>query len=222
MSETTVAEQATPRAGKRSRMPTGVQGTQQPDQAATDGPAAEDGSAATQSSQTAGEPDGQEAIDQAQAHAAERERRSGEERRAREAEKAKAPAKPAYVTDEGVIEELAEGIAAARKAGLGRSALQKASGITGKNTVWRAEMARKILPEEVAPLRALLAKIESGDVSPPERRAAGPKQATRADLAAKLDAVAQLLHAEWGAVKPASFRDALADIVGAAKPEETK
>jgi hypothetical protein len=132
---------------------------------------------------------------------------------------------PRYVADEDVVRELAAGITNAREAGFSRASLAELLGMTGRNAIWRTEVAGKVQADEVDPIRKLLARVKSGELKPPERRAAGaggskPPRASRAELEAKLDAVARLLHAEWRAIKPASFRDALADVVGAPKGEE--
>jgi hypothetical protein len=118
-----------------------------------------------------------------------------------------------------VVRPLADGVAAARRAGLSRKVRSALVAMPGRNLIWRAEQAM-IREDEVAPLRALLARVESGEVRPLERKSAAPKRAGRAELEAKLDAVAKLLHAEWRAVKPVSFRDALAELVGAPRPQE--
>jgi hypothetical protein len=93
----------------------------------------------------------------------------------------------------------------------------------GHNVIWKAEKGGEngtgaIVPAYVPALRELLRRIKDGEVQAPERKTTaggGPKGVTKAELEAKLDAVAKLLHAEWRGVKPASFRDSLADIVGA-------
>jgi hypothetical protein len=132
--------------------------------------------------------------------------------------------------DSEPVKALAARIRKARER-VGQSTIASLAGVA-PFAVWRAEgdrqpgAKRRVTAEELPLIVAALDKIES-DPAIGGRKAAGaggggPRQATRAALAAKVDAVAQLLHAEWGAVKPASFRDALADIVGAPKPEVTK
>ncbi|SRR6266545_321422 len=137
----------------------------------------------------------------------------------------KEPKTPRYVEDAELVNSLAERITAARAKGFGRAQLMTLLDMPGRNVIWMTERAGKVRPDEVDPLDKLLTRIEQGEVAAPERKAAGaggskPPRASRAELEAKLDAVARLLHDEWRDVRPASFRDSLADLVGAPKPEE--
>jgi len=131
---------------------------------------------------------------------------------------------PRYVADEDVVRELAAGITSARVAGFSRASLAELLGMTGRNAIWRTEVAGKVQADEVDPIRKLLARIKSGELKPPERRAAGaggskPPREKRDVLKAKLDAVTQWFHLYEDELEPES-RDALAAIVGAPKSEE--
>jgi hypothetical protein len=131
--------------------------------------------------------------------------------------------------DSEPVKALAARITKARER-VGQSTIASIAGVA-PFAVWRAEgdrqpgAKRRVTAEELPLIEAALDKIES-DPSIGGRKASGagggPRQATRSELAAKVDAVAQLLHSEWGSIKPAAVRDALADIVGAPKPEVTK
>jgi len=140
-------------------------------------------------------------------------------------EPAPAPKVERYLDpDSDEVKALALRITKARER-VGQSTIASLSGVA-PFAVWRAEgdrqpgARRRVTAEELPLIEVALDKIES-DPSIGGRKApgagGGPRQVTRAELAAKLDAVAQLLHAEWGSIKPAAVRDALADIVGAPK-----
>jgi hypothetical protein len=129
--------------------------------------------------------------------------------------------------DSEPVKALAARIRKARER-VGQSTIASLAGVA-PFAVWRAEgdrqpgAKRRVTAEELPLIVAALDKIES-DPSIGGRKASGaggrPPRAGRAELEAKLDAVARALHDEWRGVKPASFRDALADIVGAPKPQE--
>jgi hypothetical protein len=108
------------------------------------------------------------------------------------------PKEPRYVEDQDVVRELREGIEAARAKGFGRAKLSELLGLEGRNAIWRANVPGRVQPDEVEPLRDLLAKIESGEIAAPERKtAAGPraKRIGRDELEHRVEVATKTLRA---------------------------